>query len=100
MPHFRIHRMKDQTRESFRWAAHVPAQAVVKPKDYEAAGEVDARHEYEVWSRMKSSERPLQVGDLIENEQGELRICKYVGFEPAKWFAPEPVVLSPVNEAQ
>jgi hypothetical protein len=31
------------------------------------------------------------VGDLLETETGDLRICKYVGFEPAKWFVPEPV---------
>ncbi len=90
MPQFRIHRMKEQTRENFRWAAHVSAQAIVKPKDYEPSGEVEALHEYEAWSNLRGSERALQLGDLLETETGELRICKYVGFEPAKWFVPDP----------
>jgi hypothetical protein len=90
MAHFRIHRMKDQPREHFRWAAHISAQAVVKPKDYEPSGDVEALHEYAAWSDLRSSETPLQLGDLLETEAGELRICKYVGFEPAKWFVPEP----------
>jgi hypothetical protein len=29
------------------------------------------------------------VGDLLEAENGQLRICKYVGFEPAQWVIPE-----------
>ena len=89
MPQFRIHRMKDQPRESFRWAAHVSAAAVVKPKDYELGGEIIAAHEYEAWKSLQGSDRPLSVGDLLETESGELRICKYVGFETAKWFVPE-----------
>ena len=28
---------------------------------------------------------PLAVGDLLESGDGQLRICKYVGFEPAQW---------------
>jgi hypothetical protein len=30
------------------------------------------------------------VGDLLESDDGRLRICKYVGFEPADWALPEP----------
>jgi hypothetical protein len=30
------------------------------------------------------------VGDLLETADGQLRICKYVGFEPAQWVLPEP----------
>jgi len=30
------------------------------------------------------------IGDLLETEDGQLRICKYVGFEPAQWVVPEP----------
>jgi hypothetical protein len=90
MPQFRIHRMKDQPRESFRWAPHVSAEAVVKPKDYEPAGAIEAAHEYEAWFSLRSSERPLQVGDLLETDGGALRICKYVGFESARWFVPDP----------
>ncbi len=89
MPQFRIHRMKEQPREHFRWAPHISAQAVVKPRDYEPAGAVQADHEYAAWSELRSTERPLQLGDLLETESGDLRICKYVGFEPATWFVPE-----------
>lgn len=100
MPQFRIHRMKDQPRESFRWAPHISAEATVKLKDYEQAGEIEASHEYEAWSSLRSTDRPLQLGDLLETESGELRICKYIGFEPAKWFVPEPPPEKPAdNEA-
>jgi hypothetical protein len=95
MAHFRIHRMKEQPREHFRWAPHISAQVVVKPKDYEASGAVEALHEYAAWSELRSTENPLQLGDLLEMENGELRICKYVGFEPAVWFVPEPPVAMP-----
>jgi hypothetical protein len=94
MPQFRIHRMKDQPRENFRWAPHVSAQALVKLRDYEAAEQIEALNEYEAWSQLRSSARPLQVGDLLETEAGDLRICKYVGFEPAKWFVPESPAVS------
>jgi hypothetical protein len=29
------------------------------------------------------------VGDLLETGDGQLRVCKYVGFEPAQWVVPE-----------
>ena len=40
-------------------------------------------------SNLRASERPLDVGDLLESESGALRICKYVGFESAAWVIPE-----------
>jgi hypothetical protein len=89
MPLFRIYRMKDSPRQQFRWAPHVSGAATVKPKDYEQRGEVEALNEYEAWKVLKESEAPLQVGDLLETE-GHLRVCKYVGFEPAEWLLPEP----------
>ena len=52
-------------------------------------GEVRARHEYEAWQLMRETAEPLAVGDLLETEDGQLRICKYVGFEPAQWLLPE-----------
>ena len=82
--------MKEQLRESFRFAPHLPAQASVKLKDYELSGQVEATHEYEAWASLRSTDRALQLGDLLETASGELRICKYVGFEPAVWFVPEP----------
>jgi hypothetical protein len=96
MPLFRIHRMKDHPRQQFRWAPHVSGTANVKPKDYEQLGEVDGSNEYEAWAVLRNSDAPLQVGDLLETGTGELRICKYVGFEEARWFVPEiPKVAGP-----
>jgi hypothetical protein len=41
------------------------------------------------------------VGDILETEDGQLRICKYVGFEPAQWVLPEPKPhAEPENGAQ
>jgi hypothetical protein len=90
MPHYRIYRMKDSPRQQFRWAPHLSGCASLKPKDYEPRGEVQALHEYEAWQLLRESEEPLAVGDLLETEDGQLRICKYVGFEPAQWVLPEP----------
>lgn len=104
MPVFRIHRMKDAPRQQFRWAPHVSGVANVKPKDYQASGEIEAENEYAAWARLRESETPLMVGDILEwpdsgpVPQGQLRICKYVGFEEARWFIPEvpiPEVLVP-----
>ena len=39
---------------------------------------------------LRDSGDPLAVGDLLETGDGQLRICKYVGFEPAQWVLPEP----------
>jgi hypothetical protein len=89
MPMYRVHRMKDAPRQQFRWAPHVAGSASVKAKDYEPDGEVQADSEYDAWIRLRGSERPLAVGDLLEAEDGQLRICKYVGFESAVWALPE-----------
>ena len=89
MPNYRIHRMKDSPRQQFRFAPHVSGAAHVKPRDYEDSGHVEAANEYEAWRLLRDSEQALEIGDLLENEGGELRICKYVGFEEAKWIVPE-----------
>ena len=94
MPQFRIHRMKDAPRQSFRWAPHVSGSAQVKPKDYEPGAQVEATTEYDAWAQLRSSESPLAVGDLLEAETGELRICKYVGFEQAIWLLQEKGLLA------
>jgi hypothetical protein len=86
---YRIYHMKDSLRQQFRWAPHVSGAAVVKLKDYEPGGQVEARNEYEAWQTLRESGQPLHVGDLLEAEGGQLRICKYVGFEPAEWVQPE-----------
>src|SRR5579872_4858907 len=90
MPHYRIYRMKDSPRQQFRWAPHVSGCASLKPREYELRGEVAARSEYEAWQLLRESEDPIAIGDLLEAEDGQLRICKYVGFEPAQWVIPEP----------
>jgi len=90
MPHYRIYRMKDSPRQQFRWAPHLSGSASLKPKEYEPCGEVEARHEYEAWQLLRDSGQAMAVGDLLETEDGQLRICKYVGFEPAQWVLPEP----------
>jgi hypothetical protein len=89
MAKFRIHRMKESARQHFRWAPHVSGAASVKAKDYEPDGEIEASGEYHAWSRLRTSPHPLAVGDLLESENGALRICKYVGFESAAWVLPE-----------
>ena len=89
MPAYRIYHMKDSPRQQFRWAPHVSGRASLKPRDYEPSGQVDAENEYDAWRRLRESGEPLSVGDLLESEDGQLRICKYVGFEPAEWVLPE-----------
>lgn len=82
--------MKDSPRQQFRWAPHVSGTANAKLKDYDEQGHVEALHEYDAWRILKEQGSPLCVGDLLESEGGPLRICKYVGFEPAQWVVPEP----------
>ena len=98
MPLYRIYRMKDSPRQQFRWAPHVSGCAAVKPRDFEQTGEVEALHEYDAWRTLRDSGDPLQVGDLLETEGGQLRICKYVGFEPASWVLPQPKPEQPPME--
>ena len=90
MPAFKIHRLKDSQFQQFRWAPYVAGAAQVKPKDYEAGGLVEAPSTYAAWSQLRDSGNALRVGDLLESEDGQLRICKYVGFEEAQWTLPEP----------
>lgn len=91
MPLFRIHRMKENPRQQFRWAPHTIGASQVKPRDFERSGEVEAASFYDAWTLLKESDHPLEIGDLLESEKGDLRICKYVGIEEAHWVQPEPV---------
>ena len=93
MPIYRIFRMKDSPRQQFRWAPHVSGSATARPKDFEQRGQVEAQNEYDAWRRLRESGEPLDVGDLLESEDAHLRICKYVGFEPAQWALPDPKLL-------
>ncbi|MGH8164587.1 MAG: hypothetical protein ACREP1_09665, partial [Rhodanobacteraceae bacterium] len=86
--------MKDSPRENFRWAAHTGGLAIVKSKDYDLDGEVDAVTPYAAWKALLAEERALRPGDLLEltgpeGEPGQLEIAKYIGFDPAKWYVPE-----------
>jgi len=87
---YRIYRMKDAPRQHFRLAPHVSGAVSVKPKDFEQLGQLEGRNEYDAWRAARESGEPLEVGDLLETEDGRLRICKFVGFEPAEWALPEP----------
>jgi hypothetical protein len=99
MPRYRIHRMKDAPRENFRWAAHTGGAAILKAKDYDTAEEVEAGNPYELWKTMAETGRSLHPGDVLERldleigsdqASGGLQVAKYIGFEPARWFVPEP----------
>ncbi len=81
--------MKDSPRQQFRSAPHVTGIAHVKPKDFQDDGHIEAPNEYEAWRMLRESDHALAVGDVLETEKGELRICKYVGFEEAQWIVPE-----------
>jgi hypothetical protein len=89
MPAYQIHRLKEPHRQQFRWAPHTSGLTVVKPKDYEAGAVVEASSPYALWLALRASGQPLAVGDLVESEDGALRIFKYIGFEEAHWYVPE-----------
>ena len=89
MPSFRIHRLKPHLRPAFRSAPHVSGTAQLKPRDYEPAETVEAASPYSAFLEMRGSGTPLEVGDVLEDENGALRICKFVGFEEAHFVIPE-----------
>jgi hypothetical protein len=95
MPRYRIHRLKEIPSENFRWAPHTGGLAIVKFKDYEVNGEVEGSSLYAVWKALLVEGRPLRPGDLLEvaeaaETSGQLYITKYIGFEPASWYVPQP----------
>jgi len=95
MPRYRVHRLKEVPRESFRWAPHTGGLAIVKLKDYDLDGYVETSSPYAVWKALLAEGRPLRPGDLLETSHvdgapGQLYIAKYIGFEPASWYVPEP----------
>jgi hypothetical protein len=110
MARYRIHRIRESVKESFRWQAHTGGAATVKPKDYEPGKEVEAATPYALWTSMKAEGNALCPGDILETIRedgttGDLQIFKYIGFEPAKWWIAEPKpefrakVDEPVNSA-
>ena len=95
MASYRLHRIKDSLRQPFRLAPHTSGVSVVKPKDYEPGENVEAESPYAAWEKLRGSDAALHVGDILEIEDGSLRIYKYIGFEEARWFVPEPVEAAP-----
>ena len=98
MPMYRIHRLKDHLRQQVRLAPHVSGTATVKPRDYQLVDEaeistaprIEAQTPYAAFFALRDTGTPLEVGDLLEAEDGSLRIFKFVGFEEAQWALPEP----------
>jgi hypothetical protein len=89
MPSYRIHRLRDHLRQSFRNAPHVSGAASVKPRDYVPGESVEASTPYAAYFELRGGETPLEPGDLLETDSGQLRIFKFVGFEEAQWVLPE-----------
>jgi hypothetical protein len=95
MPQFRIHRLKDHLRQNFRFAPHLSGTASVKPRDYETTeanqsdAVVEAASPYAAFFALREAVKPIQVGDVLECEDGSLRIFKFVGIEEAQWILPE-----------
>jgi hypothetical protein len=96
MPAYQIYRLKEIPRQQFRWAPHTPGVTVVKLKDYEPGPAIQAASPYALWLDVRGSGQAIAVGDLIEvvgdvsEQRGQLRIFKYIGFEEAQWYVPEP----------
>jgi hypothetical protein len=83
---FRLHRMKDSPRQHFRWAPHSSGASVVKPRDFEFSAEFEAASPYALWETLRGTDLALRLGDVLELQDGSLKIYKYVGFEAATWF--------------
>ena len=90
-PHVKLH---------FRWAPHVAGLATVKQRDYQPGGEFEAANEYALWAALRNTEQALEVGDLVQAGDGELKICKFVGFESARWAETEAVAAPSVQELE
>lgn len=91
--HFRVYRMKAAARETFRWSAHTSGHCIVKRNDYDAAEEIQASSEYDAWQKLNALGARLFPGDLLEQQceqftTPDLKVVKYIGFEPASWWVP------------
>lgn len=87
---YKVHRLKGHLRQPFRYAVHVSGAAELKPRDYAPGETVEAASPYAAYFLMRGAEKPLEPGDVLETETGELRIFKFVGFEEARWTLPDP----------
>lgn len=86
---YRVFRLRDHLRQSFRGMPHMSGLSQVKPRDYQEAFLVEADSPYAAWASARGTAHELLIGDVIELEGGELRILKFVGFEQASWVLPE-----------
>lgn len=93
---YQIHKLKAHLRQNFRFAPHVSGVSNVKPRDYEAAGTVEATSPYAAFFALRETPEALEVGDILE-VNGTLRILKFVGFEEAQWVLPEMKAPGPVG---
>jgi hypothetical protein len=103
MASFRIYRMRPHVKQNFRWAPHVAGLATVKQRDYQPDIEFEAPNEYALWAELRNTEQALDVGDLVETSSGsggELKICKFVGFESARWAETEAAATPSVTESE
>jgi hypothetical protein len=90
MPVYRIHRTRDHVRQHFRNSAQTLGAGNIKPRDYVAEDGVrEASSPYAVWQELLSTDRRIDIGDVLESDAGLLYICKYVGFEEARWVVPQ-----------
>lgn len=65
----------------------------MRGRDYTESGQIEASGVYAAWAALRDSEQPLRIGDILEDEKGALRVCKYVGLEEAQWVVvPEPLL--------
>jgi len=90
--------LKDHLHQSFRHAPHVSGSANVKPRDYQLGDSIEAASPYAAFFALKETAAPLAPGDLLESENGALRIYKFVGFEEAQWVLPEAKPDAPTEE--
>jgi len=98
---YRLHQLKDGLRAQFRNATPKPGPLELHRRDYTPGQEIEAASPYAAWkwSRDESGAEPIQVGDVLEAESGELLLCRYAGFEEARWRAPAPAPAEAVVEA-
>jgi hypothetical protein len=89
MPSYRVHKLRDHLRQAFRSAPHVSGAASVKPRDYTPDTTIEAATPYAAFFALRETGAPIEVGDLLEAEDGALCIFKFVGFEEARWVVPE-----------
>jgi hypothetical protein len=61
----------------------------LKPRDYSPGESIEAASPYAAYFDLRGTAAPLELGDVLQAESGELRIFKFVGFEEAKWVLPE-----------